>query len=305
MQTINLDISCCPDGPQPVLQVKQGDVGRKFKAFITDNGMHYGIPADTQVTLWYSGTSGQGNYTHVGDHSAASISGSTVTVELITQMLTTPGGGTLCLVLNKKTGEQVGLWNIQYWVESVPGADSPAAQTYYTAFSKSASDVLTAAEKLTLPVPVANGGTGATTWEEALKNLGAAPAIESEEFPGSYYRMEEGEKAWINPPLSPGRGEFRTTQRYGRLPLYAQTIDFGTLPNKTTAYLKVNIPAGRIIRMEGWAAKKDASLKYPLPMTSGEKVHVYMLINSSGSLVIRTLADYSDWNGRVTLWYFK
>lgn len=276
MQTINLDISCCGDAPQPVLQAKQGDVGRKFKAVITDNGQSYAIPAGTGVSLWYSGTSGEGNYTQIGDKSAVSVSGNAITVELIAQMLTAPGGGTLCLVLGSRTGEQLGLWNIHYWVEAVPGADSEAAKAYYTAFSESVGAVLN--------VP---------------------KIMESTEIPGAFYHMVDGEKEWLNPPLSPGRGEFRTIQRYGTLPLYAQMIDYGALPNKTYSMLDIGIPAPRVIRMEGWVKKADGSLKYPLPMGSTDKVHAYMMINSDGMLTIRTMADYSDWTARVTIWYYK
>ena len=276
MQTINLDISCCADTPQPMLQTKQGDVGRKFKAVITDNGQTYSIPAGTGVSLWYSGTSGEGHYTHIGSKSAASVSGNTVTVELIAQMLAAPGGGTLCLVLSSKNGEQLGLWNIHYWVEAIPGADSEAAKAYYTAFS----EAMEAAQNLPLP-------------------------IESTEIPGAFYRMVDGEKEWLNPPLSPGRGEFRTTQRYGTLPLYVQMIDFGALPNKTYSMLNVGIPAPRVIRMEGWVKNADDSLKYPLPMGSTEKMHIYMMINGDGKLTLRTMADYSDWTARVTIWYYK
>jgi len=176
MQMIKLDISQLPGEEQPVLRAKQADVGRKFKVAVTDAGEDFPIPGDAAVAVWYSGTAGEGNYTHIGAVPAAQISGNTVTVELITQMLAVPGGGVLSLALNRSDGTQLGLWNIHYWVEPVPGADSKEAQEYYNAFAQTAAEALTAAEKLTLPIPVKHGGTGAQNAAAALTKLGAAPA---------------------------------------------------------------------------------------------------------------------------------
>ena len=176
MQIIQLDISQIL-AEQPVLRAKQSDVGRKFLARITDNGADWPVPADAVVSVWYSGTAGQGNYTHIGSLPAAQISGNTLTVELIAQMLAAPGGGMLCLMLNGENGRQLGLWNLHYWVEPVPGADSGEAKAYYNAFAQNVAEAMAAAEKLTLPVPVQHGGTGAENAAAALANLGAAAAV--------------------------------------------------------------------------------------------------------------------------------
>ena len=64
MQVINLDLSVKLD--IPFLQAKQGDVGRKFQAVITDGGTAYNIPSGTTLSVWYSGTSGEGNYSEIG-----------------------------------------------------------------------------------------------------------------------------------------------------------------------------------------------------------------------------------------------
>ena len=134
MQTINLHIY--EKNIIPALYTKQGDVGRKFKAVIAD-----GIPDGVTFSVWYSGASGAGNYTHIGDRSAFAVEGSTVTVELITQMLTNAGAGYLCLVMSGVDGSQLATWNIPYEVEHVPGMGSAAAEQYYTAFSETAKKV--------------------------------------------------------------------------------------------------------------------------------------------------------------------
>lgn len=134
MQTFSLDLS--EKKEQPWLLAKQGDIGRKFQAVITDAGQAFTIASDAVLSVWYCGTGGEGNYTSIGGSSAFSVDGNTVTVELITQMLSTKGGGTLCLVLNAADGTQIGMWDIPYQVEGIPGMDSEGATAYYTAFSE-------------------------------------------------------------------------------------------------------------------------------------------------------------------------
>ena len=143
MQIISLDLSVKMD--VPFLQAKQGDVGRKFQAVITDGGTAYNIPSGTTLSMWYSGTSGEGNYNQIGldddflrSRSAFTISGNTVTVELVAQMLSCPGGGTMCMVMNSAEGEQIATWNIPYIVEKIPGANSEGATQYYTAYAQAA-----------------------------------------------------------------------------------------------------------------------------------------------------------------------
>lgn len=139
MQTIHLEVS---DKNVPeLLHTKQGDVGRKFLAVFRDGAGDYEIPADAVLTVWYSGTSGEGNYSAIDGHSAFTVSGSTVEVEIITQMLGCRGGGTLCLVMNRANGEQLGYWNIPYMTEGIPGMESAAATEYYTALSETARQV--------------------------------------------------------------------------------------------------------------------------------------------------------------------
>lgn len=139
MQTINLDLSV--RSIIPLLHVKQGDVGRKFKAILTDGGADYPVPAGAAVSVWYSGASGEGNYTDIGADSAVSVSENEITVELITQMLANYGEGKLCLAINTADGDQIGTWNIPYMVEPLPGMGSAAAQAYFTAFSQAVQNL--------------------------------------------------------------------------------------------------------------------------------------------------------------------
>lgn len=75
-------------------------------------------------------------------------------------------------------------------------------------------------------VSVECGGTGADNAAEARENLGVAPAIESTDKPGCYYRMVGNEKEWLNPFMESGV-EYRTTERYWGEPVYVCLYDLG------------------------------------------------------------------------------
>ena len=61
--------------------------------------------------------------------------------------------------------------------------------------------------------------------------IGAAPAIESTEYPGCYYRTVNGETEWLNPPMVSGVS-YRTTERYNGMPVYAVLMQSGSLKGK-------------------------------------------------------------------------
>lgn len=143
MQIVNLDISV--KNMVPRIYAKQGDVGRKFKVVLSDNGVDYAVPNGASISVWYCGTSGEGNYTTIGDNSAIVIEGNMLTVEMVAQMLVNKGGGTMCLVLNAADGTQIGMWDVEYLTEPIPGADSTEAQVYYTAFTDNVQKAMDAA----------------------------------------------------------------------------------------------------------------------------------------------------------------
>ena len=159
MQTFHFDLST--KSIAPVLNVKQGDVGRKFKAVITDGGVAYNIPAGAQFSVWFSGPSGEGNYSAIGERTAFAVDGNTVTVELIAQMLVNAGTGAMCLVLYGNDGTQLGLWNVIYAVEHVPGMGSEAAEDYYTALSELAKHAIDAAATFETDPSLSVGGRAA------------------------------------------------------------------------------------------------------------------------------------------------
>ena len=91
--------------------------------------------------------------------------------------------------------------------------DKPVVLEYDGLYWKTINIPRPAAQYLYGVVPVENGGTGADTAESARTNLEVSQAIEDTTYAGCYYRMVDGEKEWINPPMSAGV-EYRTTERY-------------------------------------------------------------------------------------------
>ena len=134
MQTIYLDIS--NKGVIPCIQAKQSEVGRKFLAVITDNGVPYNIPSNSLLSVWYEGDTDAGNYSSIEEKSAFSIDGNKVAVELVAQMLLKPGKGELCLSITHGDGGETNTWNIPYNVEYKPGAGSAVPTEYYTALTE-------------------------------------------------------------------------------------------------------------------------------------------------------------------------
>lgn len=171
MQTINLDLSV--KSIIPLLHAKQADVGRKFKVILSDGGAAYPLPAGAAVSVWYSGASGEGNYTDVGANSAVSVSGNEIVVEMIAQMLANYGVGTVCIVIHTADGDQLGTWNIPYMVEPLPGMGSAAVQAYFTAFSNAVQNLPYPDASLSAPGKAADAAaTGAALAGKAPAGYG-------------------------------------------------------------------------------------------------------------------------------------
>lgn len=145
MQIINLNINKKTE--IPLLHVKQGDTGRTFQAVLFDGDESYSVPAGAVFSVWYSGTGGAGNYTTLDGRSAFAVDGNTVTVELSPKMLACKGGGLMCIVMNSSDGTQLGLWNIPYFVEGVPGSEGADAQSYFDAFAEVVAHALEASKQ--------------------------------------------------------------------------------------------------------------------------------------------------------------
>lgn len=76
-------------------------------------------------------------------------------------------------------------------------------------------------------------------------DVGAAPAEADASYPSCYYRMVNGVKEWINPPMQLGI-EYRTTERWNGKAVYRKAIAI-TFPNTGRAHANAYIPASATI----------------------------------------------------------
>lgn len=78
-----------------------------------------------------------------------------------------------------------------------------------------------------------------------------ATAEESTDHPGCYYRMVDGEREWLNPPMEI-ETEYRTTERYLGKPVFARVLDFGPLPNNSSnGYPITGFGVDRLVFLQG------------------------------------------------------
>lgn len=128
MQKIYLDIS--NKYILPLVYAKQGEVGRKFSVYITENGVPYGISEKT-FKVYYSAPSGDGNYEKIGEKSAFEIiDNNTVCVEIAPEVLVGYGEAKICLVMSNSDGSVIGLWNVDIDIECTPGFHSDPVGSY-------------------------------------------------------------------------------------------------------------------------------------------------------------------------------
>lgn len=80
-------------------------------------------------------------------------------------------------------------------------------------------------------------------WLPTAEEIGAAPAIESTEHPGCFYRTVDGVTEWLNPPMEVGV-EYRTTERYEGSPVYTKLIAYSMNASGGSSGATVAIPHG-------------------------------------------------------------
>lgn len=131
-----------------------------------------------------------------------------------------------------------------------------------------------------------------------------APAVESADFPGCYYRTVNGEIEWLNPPMVVGV-EYRTTQRYNGFPVYAKAIDLGVFPNNNTITVSHGIKYKIITSIEAYAYSTDSTIIQQLPLVNVQGTVTAKLHISANGVYIVTTADVSKYTGYVTIRYTK
>lgn len=138
--------------------------------------------------------------------------------------------------------------------------------------------------------------------EEGLMDLdkGKAPAIESTDYPGCYYRIVNDVTEWINPPMLLGV-EYRTTERWNGDPVYAKVVTFGYMPNSSAANVEWAPDSGTVAQVVRYAGTNDQGDALPYVADVSD----YRLAVASNYIVIATNRDKSSVIAYVAIWYTK
>ena len=113
-----------------------------------------------------------------------------------------------------------------------------------------------------------------------------APAVESADYPGCYYRTVGVETEWLNPPMVTGT-EYRTTERFDGKPVYVKCINLqGKLPEAGSGkHISHGITMSYPIGCYGVYADQQA---YPLNFNFSSycvtKTTIYVYPNSSSGV---------------------
>ncbi len=91
-------------------------------------------------------------------------------------------------------------------------------------------------------------------WDKADELLKSSLSI-SDDYPGCYYRMVDGEIEWINPPMMRGV-EYRTCERFLGVPVYVKTVLENWTPDAYTTVEEHSFETGitedvRIVDIQG------------------------------------------------------
>ena len=112
-------------------------------------------------------------------------------------------------------------------------------------------------------------------------------------YPSCYYRMVDGEREWINPPMI-HEVEYRTTERWMGKPVYTKIVVFGELPNDTAKYVNWSPDSGTV-----------AYVINAVAVTSGGSILNVIDSANISNIWIITDGDYSAYTAYVTLKYIK
>lgn len=135
-------------------------------------------------------------------------------------------------------------------------------------------------------------------------------ALESEDFPGCYYRVVDGETEWINPPMVLGE-TYRTTGRYRGRPVYEKTMDLGVLPAGSAAepgykWTDIGVSASQILHWNATLRKgiNEGRVKIlnPLPYVAGSAGKVSANIYFNDKDVVLVTTENIENTENVNLW---
>ena len=111
------------------------------------------------------------------------------------------------------------------------------------------------------------------------------------------------EAEWVNPWLKPGV-EYRTTERYNKLPVYVKLIDFGALPNTSSKTVNTGVPSANIVEEHVRIISSTGNyLPSPYFLADGSLRIKHMYTGST--VQITTNSDHSGSTAQVVIRYTK
>lgn len=142
-----------------------------------------------------------------------------------------------------------------------------------------------------------------------------AQSVESEEYPGCYYRVVHGVTEWINPPNEYGV-EYKLTERWKGRPVFQEKIFVPSLPSNSHAYIEINNYFEEAISISGHAFYPEDAASYPFPVhldvSATPTALIYRVENPpesqdyKGSFGIQTTSErMSDMSAEITVKYVK
>lgn len=144
---------------------------------------------------------------------------------------------------------------------------------------------------------------------EDVNSLQRNLSIESESFPGCFYRIaSNGETEWLNPPDEVGV-EYRTTERWGGNPVYQRKFSIAALPaaSSTPLVVSTGIPAGTIVAIESFAFDTTDKYFYPFPLMKSVSSASCTIshIRTTGDMIIYSSVGLASCQAFVRLKYVK
>lgn len=130
-------------------------------------------------------------------------------------------------------------------------------------------------------------------------NQNFAPAVESADYPGCYYRTVNGVVEWINPPMVVGV-EYRTAERCDGKVVYARYIDCGAASPGTAIAVYPSI--GKPIR---WSGRTEHGAALPFqPYVTDRSMDITIGVQEN-TIFISAGSQQTAAKIYVSVWYVK
>lgn len=108
---------------------------------------------------------------------------------------------------------------------------------------------------------------------ETFNDMQAEVQIEDEDYPGCFYRLIDGVKYWINPPLIPNT-YYLTTKCYNGVPVKQCAVEV-ELASSDNIKIPVStfFPSGTILHMSGAVFSEATDDQFPVPFYTNTQYH--------------------------------